>query len=71
LLHGSNFPDDLLAREVPDIVAQREAHSGDVAMDSIDRTTQILSYLFTFYMRDLPKHLEREPLQFPLLSDLL
>lgn len=65
-------PDDLLAREVPDIAAQREALIQE-AWRWIQSTEPLKSSLTDSpaYMRDLLKHLERERLQFPLLSDLL
>jgi hypothetical protein len=65
-------PDDLLAREVPDIAAQREALIQE-AWRWIQSTEPLKAFLADSpaYMRDLLKHLERQRLKFPLLSDLL
>jgi hypothetical protein len=65
-------PNDLLAREVPGIAAQREALVQE-AWRWIQSTEPLKAFLTDSpaYMRDLLKHLERQRLQFPLLSDLL
>jgi hypothetical protein len=63
---------DMLAREVPDISAQREALTQE-AWRWILSTEPLKAFLAdsAAYMRDLLKHLERQRLKFPLLSDLL
>ena len=65
-------PDDLLAREVPGIAAQREALIQE-AWRWIQSTEPLKAFLADSpaHMRDLLKHLERQRLKFPLLSDLL
>ena len=65
-------PDDLLAREVHGIAAQREALVQE-AWRWIQSTEPLKASLAgsPAYMRDLLKHLERQRLKFPLLSDLL
>lgn len=65
-------PDDLLAHEVPGIAAQREALVQE-AWRWIQSTEPLKAFLTDSpaYMRDLLKHLERQRLKFPLLSDLL
>ena len=65
-------PDDVLAREVPDIAVQREALIQE-AWRWILSTEPLKASLkdSPAYMRDLLKHLERQRLKFPLLSDLL
>lgn len=65
-------PDDLLAREVPDIAEQREALIQE-AWRWILSTEPLKAFLIDSpaYMHDLLKHLERQRLKFPLLSDLL
>ena len=64
--------DDLLAREVPGIAAQREALIQE-AWRWIQSTEPLKVFLTDSpaYMRDLLKHLERQRLKFPLLSELL
>lgn len=65
-------PDDLLGREVSVIAAQREALIQE-AWRWI-QSTEPLKFFLTdspVYMRDLLKHLERQRLNFPLLSGLL
>jgi hypothetical protein len=65
-------PDDLPAREVPDIAAQREALIQE-AWRWIQSTEPLKAFLADSptHMRDLLKHLERQRSKFPLLSDLL
>lgn len=65
-------PDDLLGREVPVIAAQREALIQE-AWRWIQSTEPLKFFLndSPVYMRDLLKHLERQRLNFPLLSELL
>jgi hypothetical protein len=65
-------PNDLLAREVPGIAAQREALVQE-AWRWIQSTEPLKAFLkdSPAYMRDLLKHLERQRLKFPLLSELL
>jgi hypothetical protein len=65
-------PDDLLVREVPGIAAQREALIQE-AWRWIQWTESLKPFLTNSpaYMRDLLKHLGRQRLKFPLLSDLL
>ena len=65
-------PDDLLAVEVPDVAAQREALIQE-AWRWIQLTEPLKASLTDSpaYMRDLMKHLERQRSEFPLLSDLL
>ena len=65
-------PDDLLAREVPGIAAQREALIQE-AWRWIQSTEPLKAFLADSpaHMRDLLKHLERQRSKFPLLSDLL
>jgi len=65
-------PDDVLAREVPDIAEQREALIQE-AWRWIQSTEPLKAFLrdSPAYMRDLLKHLERHRLKFPLLSNLL
>lgn len=65
-------PDDLLAHAVPDISAQRESLVQE-AWRWIQSTEALKALLSDSpaYMRDVLKHLERQRLQFPLLSDLL
>lgn len=65
-------PDDILAQDVPGIAKQREALIQE-AWRWI-QSTEPLKFFLTdspAYMRDLLKHLERQRLKFPLLSDLL
>jgi hypothetical protein len=65
-------PDDFLAREVPGIAEQREALIQE-AWRWI-QSTEPLKFFLTdspAYMRDLLRHLEKQRLKFPLLSDLL
>jgi hypothetical protein len=65
-------PDDFLACEVPGIAEQREALIQE-AWRGI-QSTEPLKFFLTdspAYMRDLLKHLEKQRLKFPLLSDLL
>jgi len=65
-------PDDLLAREVPGIAAQREALIQE-AWRWIQSTEPLKASLAgsSTHMRDLLKHLERQRLKFPLFSELL
>jgi hypothetical protein len=58
--------------EVPDIAVQREALIQE-AWRWILSTEPLKAFLMDSpaYMRDLLKHLERQRLKFPLLSDLL
>jgi hypothetical protein len=65
-------PDDVLAREVPDIAVQREALIQE-AWRWIQSTEPLKAFLADSptHMRDLLKHLERQRSKFPLLSDLL
>lgn len=65
-------PEDLLAREVPGMAAKREALIQE-AWRWIQSTEPLKASLANSpaHMRDLLKHLERERLKFPLLSDLL
>jgi hypothetical protein len=65
-------PDDVPAREVPDIAAQREALIQE-AWRWIQSTEPLKAFLADSptHMRDLLKHLERQRSKFPLLSDLL
>ena len=65
-------PDDLLAREVPGIAAQREALIQE-AWRWIQSTEPLKAALTNSpaYMHDLLKHLESQRLKFPHLSDLL
>jgi hypothetical protein len=65
-------PNDLLGHEVPDIAAQREALIQE-AWRWIQATEALKFSLLNSraYMRDLLKHLEKQRLKFPFLSDLL
>ena len=65
-------PDDLPARDVPGIAAQREALVQE-AWRWIQATEPLKASLANSpaYLRNLLKHLEKERLNFPLLSDLL
>lgn len=65
-------PDDMLARDVPDIAMQREALIQE-AWRWILSTERLKAFFADSptYMRDLLKHLERQRLKFPLLSGWL
>lgn len=65
-------PNDLMARDVPGIAAHREALVQE-AWRWIQATEPLKASLTNSpaYMRDLLKHLEKQRLKFPLLSDLL
>jgi len=65
-------PNDFTAREVLGIAAATGgSRSGGLAMDSTDRTAKSFLTDSPAYMRDLLKHLEKQRLKFPLLSELL
>jgi hypothetical protein len=65
-------PNDFMTREVPGIAAQREALVQE-AWRWIQSTEPLKAFLTDSpaYMRDLLKHLEKQRLKFPLLSELL